>query len=71
MNNILRYCFIPLLCCLIQLSMNAQAPAGFTCSNPIQVDGCNQTFTGTTVGVPNDNSTSGATNCTGSVGTSG
>jgi len=71
MNNILRFCFIPLMCCLIQLSMTAQAPAGYTCSNPIQVDGCNQTFTGTTVGVPNDNSTSGATNCTGSVGTSG
>ncbi len=71
MKTHLQNCLLLLACCFLTVGVFAQVPAGFTCETAIAVEGCNQTFSGSTVGVPSDNATSGATNCSGSMGSGG
>lgn len=49
---------------------NAQVQPGSVCSDPISIN-CGDVINGSTVGVPNDNATSGAGSCINTVGTSG
>ena len=68
MNYVLR--LLSLFTVVTATALNSSAQSGFVCSDPIPLT-CGSTNFGSTTGVSNDNSTSGASLCGTAVGTAG